>query len=126
MAEYSGTSAIIISLILGAILTLLFDNVFVITFIGFIATYMVNKKDKSYLVGVGASLIFAVLNFLIGMIMVPNIPSSIAEQISFDPNNFFIGFLVTCTISVFLGFLGGFIAEKAYKRIHSQENENNL
>jgi len=121
MPQYTETGAIIISLILGAILTFLFDNVFVLTFIGFIATYIVNKENKSYLVGVQASLIFAVLNFLIGMIMVPNIPSSIAEQISFDPMNFFLGFLVTCMISVFLGFIGGFIAEKAYKRIHAEE-----
>ena len=121
MAEYSVTSAIIISLILGTILTLLFDNVFVVTFIGFIATYIVNKENKSFWVGVQASLTFTILNFFIGMIMVPNIPSSIAEQISFDPTNFFIGFLVTCTISVFLGFLGSFIAEKAYKRIHFEE-----
>jgi len=121
MSEYTKTSAIIISLILGAILTFLFDNVFVLTFIGFIATYIVSKKNKSYLVGIQASLIFAVLNFLIRMVLVPNIPSSIAEQISFDSTNFFIGFIVTCIISGFLGFLGGFIAEKAYKRIHSEE-----
>lgn len=123
MAEYSETNAIIISLILGAILTFLFDNVFVVTFIGFIATYIVNKKNKSYLVGIEASVIFAVLNFFIGLIMVPNIPASIAEQVTFDPANFFIGFLVTCTIAGTLGFLGGFIAEKAYKRIHPEEYE---
>jgi len=121
MAEYSVTNAIIISLIIGVILTFLYDNVFVVTFIGFIATYIVGKKDKSYLIGIEAALIFAVLNFFIGMIMVPNIPSYIAEQISFDPINFFIGFLVTCSISGILGFIGGFIAEKAYKRIHSEE-----
>lgn len=124
MAEYSVTNAIIISLILGAILTLLFDNVFVVAFIGFIATYIVNKKNKSYIVGIEAALIFAVLNFFIGMIMVPNIPLSIAEQVSFDPTNFFIGFLVTCTIAGILGFLGGFIAEKAYNRIYPNEYEN--
>ena len=121
MAEYSVTNAIIISLILGAILTFLFDNVFVVTFIGFIATYIVNKENKSYLVGIEASLIFAVLNFFIGMVITPNIPPYIAEQISFDPINFFLGFLVTCIISGILGFLGGFIAEKAYKRIYSEE-----
>ncbi|MCL2116015.1 MAG: hypothetical protein FWH29_07330 [Methanobrevibacter sp.] len=121
MAEYSVTNSIIISLILGAILTFLFDNIFVVTFIGFIATYIVNKRNKSYVIGIQASLIFAILNFFIGMILVPNIPSYIAEQISFDPINFFIGFLLTCIISGILGFLGGFIAEKAYKRIHSEE-----
>ena len=121
MAEYSETNAVIISLILGVILTFLFDNIFVVTFIGFIATYIVNKKNKSYLIGIQASLIFAVLNFFIGMVMVPNIPSYIAEQISFDPTNFFIGFLVTCIIAGILGFLGGLIAEKAYKRIHHEE-----
>jgi len=123
MTGYSETEAIIISLILGVILTLLFDNVFVVTFIGFIATYIVNKKDKSYLVGIQASLIFAVLNFFIGLTRVPNIPSYILEQISFDPINFAIGFSITCLISGILGFIGGFIAEKAYKRIHFQEYE---
>jgi len=121
MAEYSVTNAIIISLVLGVILTFLYDNVFVVTFIGFIATYIVDKQNKSYLIGIVAALIFAVLNFFIGMIMVPNLPSFIAEQITFDPTNFFIGFLVTCSIAGILGFIGGFIAEKAYKRIHSEK-----
>lgn len=118
MAEYSEFSAIFLSLVLGAILTLLFDNIFVIAFVGFISTYVVNKENKSYFVGIEAGLIFGVLNFLIGLILVPDIPQSIAEQIGFDPLNFFIGFLVTCIISGLLGFIGGFVAEKAYIQIH--------
>ncbi|WP_054835810.1 hypothetical protein [Methanobrevibacter arboriphilus] len=62
--EFGETSSIIISLILGGILTLLFDNIFVIAFIGFISTYMVKKESKSYIIGVIAALIFAILNFL--------------------------------------------------------------
>ncbi len=119
--EFGETSSIIISLILGTILTLLFDNIFVIAFIGFIATYMVKKESKSYIIGVTAALIFAILNFFIGLILVPNIPSYIAENIGFDFPNFIIGFLVTCILAGILGFIGGFIAEKAYKRINPQE-----
>ncbi|MEA4956996.1 hypothetical protein SDC9_07542 [bioreactor metagenome] len=119
--EFGETSSIIISLILGTILTLLFDNIFVIAFIGFIATYMVKKESKSYIIGVTAALIFAILNFFIGLILVPNIPSYIAENIGFDFPNFIIGFLVTCILAGILGFIGGFIAEKAYKRINPKE-----
>lgn len=119
--EFGETSSIIISLILGGILTLLFDNIFVIAFIGFISTYMVKKESKSYIIGVIAALIFAILNFFGGLILVPNIPSYIAENIGFDFPNFIIGFLVTCILAGILGFLGGFIAEKAYKRINIEK-----
>jgi len=119
--EFSTSSSIIISIIIGVILTLLFDNVFVLAFIGFAATYMVQKENKSFMVGVTAALIFAVLNFFLGMILTPNIPSYIAENISFDFGNFIIGFFVTCIIAGILGFFGGFLAEKAYKRINPDE-----
>ena len=122
--EYSETSSIIISLILGGLLTLLFDNVFVIAFIGFISTYMVKKESKSFVIGVITALIFAILNFFGGLILVPRIPTHIAKNIGFDFPNFIIGFLVTCVLAGILGFLGGFIAEKAYKRIHPKEFEN--
>lgn len=45
--EFGETSSIIISLILGGLLTILFDNIFVIAFIGFISTYIVKKKVKA-------------------------------------------------------------------------------
>ena len=122
--EYSESSSIIISLILGGLLTLLFDNIFVITFIGFISTYMVRKEKKSFMIGVTAALIFAIINFFGGLILTPNIPSRIAQNIGFDFPNFIIGFLVTCILAGILGFLGGFIAEKAYKRIHPEEFED--
>lgn len=122
--EFGETSSIIISLILGGLLTLLFDNIFVIAFIGFISTYMVKKESKSFMIGVVAALIFAIINFFGGLILRPNIPSYIAENIGFDPANFIIGFLITCTLAGILGFIGGFIAEKAYKRINPEEFEN--
>jgi len=122
--EYGETSSIIISLILGGLLTLLFDNIFVIAFIGFISTYMVKKESKSYIIGVMAALIFAILNFFGGLILTPNIPSHVAENIGFDFPNFIIGFLVTCILAGILGFIGGFIAEKAYKRINPEMFEN--
>jgi len=122
--EYSETSAIIISLILGGLLTLLFDNVFVITFIGFISTYMVKKESKSFMIGVMTALTFAILNFFGGLILVPKIPYRIAQNIGFDFPNFITGFIVTCILAGLLGFVGGFIAEKAYKRINPKEFEN--
>ncbi|RBQ23430.1 hypothetical protein ALNOE001_10130 [Candidatus Methanobinarius endosymbioticus] len=123
--EFGKTSSIIISLILGWILTFLFDNVFVITFVGFISTYIVRKESKSFMIGVIAALLFTILNFFGGLIIPPNIPSYIAENIGFDLTNFIIGFLVTCVLAGILGFLGGFIAEKAYKRINPEEFKNN-
>lgn len=123
--EFGETSSIIISLILGGILTLLFDNVFVIAFIGFISTYMVRKESKSFMIGVIAAVLFAMLNFFGGLILPPNIPSYIAENIGFDFANFIIGFLVTCILAGILGFMGGFIAEKAYKRINPEKFQNN-
>lgn len=122
--EFGETSSIIISLILGGILTLLFDNVFVIGFVGFISTYMVRKESKSFMIGVVAAVLFAILNFFGGLIIPPNVPSYIAENIGFDFENFIIGFIVTCILAGILGFLGGFIAEKAYKRINPKEFQN--
>ena len=123
--EFGETNSIIISLILGGALTLLFDNVFVITFIGFIATYMVKKENKSYMVGVVAAITFAIINFFGGLILQPNIPSYIAQNIGFDLPNFIIGFLVTCILAGILGFIGAYIAEKAYKRINPEKFDDN-
>jgi hypothetical protein len=123
--EFGETSAIFISLILGGMLTLLFDNVFVLTFIGFISTYMVRKESKTFMIGIVAALLFAILNFFGGLVLYPNIPSDIAQNIGFDLPNFIIGFLVTCFLAGILGFLGGFVAEKAYKRINPREFQNN-
>ena len=122
--EYEKTNSIIISLILGGLLTLLFDNIFVIAFIGFISTYMVKAESKSFMIGVIAALTFAIINFFIGLILTPNIPSHIAENIGFDFTNFIIGFLVTCILAGILGFIGGFIAEKAYKRVNPEKFED--
>ena len=119
--EFSISNSIIISVIIGVMLTFLFDNVFVITFIGFAATYMVRKENKSFMVGVTAALTFAVLNFALGIILPPNIPSHIAENIGFDFGSFVVGFFVTCIIAGTLGFFGGFLAEKAYKHINPDE-----
>lgn len=123
--EFEESSSIIISLILGGILTLLFDNVFIIAFVGFISTYMVRKESKSFMIGVVAAILFAMLNFFEGLIIPPNIPSYIAENIGFDFVNFIIGFLITCVLAGILGFIGGFIAEKGYKRINPGKFQNN-
>lgn len=121
---YSESGAIIVSLILGAILTLLFDNIFVIAIVGFIATYIVKKENKSYIVGVVAALIFEILNFVIGLVLVPRIPDYIFVKIGFDFSNFIIGFIISCGIAIVLGFFGGYLAEKAYKRIYPEEFKN--
>ncbi|KZX10810.1 hypothetical protein [Methanobrevibacter curvatus] len=114
MAEYSETSAIIISLIIGFILSFLFDNVFVLAFIGFLSTYMVSKEEKSYLVGIMTAMIFSTLNFAYGMVITPDIPERMLAQVRMDQINLILGFLATMVISGFLGFIGGFLAEKAY------------
>ena len=128
--ELSETGAIITSLVLGGILTILFDNIFVITFIGFISTYIVKRESKSFAIGITAAILFGILNFFGGIILSPQMPEYIAERIGFDFGNFILGFLVTCTLSGILGFIGVFIAEKTYKRIypdqfkdHQDENE---
>lgn len=69
-------------------------------------------------------MIFAILNFFGGLILTPNIPSYIAENIQFGPMNFVLGFIVTCILAGILGFIGGFIAEKAYKRMNPEKFEN--
>ncbi|MDR0912408.1 MAG: hypothetical protein LBM96_07410 [Methanobrevibacter sp.] len=121
MAEYSEGSAIFISLIIGFILSFLFDNIFVIVLIGFLATYMVSVEEKNYLIGVIVALIFETLNFAVGMVLTPNIPTYIYEQIGLDPFNLILGFIVSLLISGFLGFIGGFLAQKAYKQIKNIE-----
>jgi MFS family permease len=123
MAEYSESSSILISLIIGAILSFLFDNIFVITFIGFLSTYMINREEKTYLVGVMTALIFVTLNFAIGMVLSPEIPSRIKEQIGIDSFNLIVGFFVALFLGGILGFIGGYLAENAYNYIHPSSND---
>ncbi|KZX12057.1 hypothetical protein [Methanobrevibacter filiformis] len=123
MAEYSETSSIMISLIIGVILSFLFDNMFVLLFIGFLSTYMTNKEEKNYKIGIVAAFIYSTFNFTIGMIMIPNIPEGIIENIGFDPANFILGFIVTSLISGILGFIGGFVAEQAHIRINKSKKK---
>jgi len=125
MAEHGETSAIVISLIVGALLSFLFDNVFVLVFIGFLSTYMTNSYEKKYTVGVVTAVIYAALNFSIGMVTIPNIPPEIIVNIGFDPLNFIIGIIVTLAIAGILGFIGGFIAEEAYTKNKKTKRKEN-
>lgn len=125
MAEYSESGSIIISILLGTMLSFLFDNIFVLAFIGFLATYMVQEDSKNFSVGIKAALIFAALNFIIGMIRGPTIPSYIAVKIGIDIGNLIIGFLVTCILAGLIGGVSGFIADKAYKRINPEYDTKN-
>ncbi|MGL6298051.1 MAG: hypothetical protein ACRC1M_02680, partial [Methanobacteriaceae archaeon] len=125
MAEYSESGSIIISILLGIMLSFLFDNIFVLAFIGFLATYMVKEDKKSFLIGIEAAVIFAALNFIVGLIRGPTIPSNIAVKIGIDPISLIIGFLVTCILAGLIGGFSGFIAYKSYKRINPEYNTQN-
>ncbi|MDR1820742.1 MAG: hypothetical protein LBR15_10920 [Methanobrevibacter sp.] len=110
MAGFNKLGSILISLLFGVLLSFLFDNVFILVFIGFLSTYLVNVDKKTYITGMTAALIYGAGNFIQGLFIVPNIPKDIILQVTLDPFNLVVGFLVTIMISLFLGFIGAYPA----------------
>lgn len=103
-------------------LLFLFDNIFVLAFIGFLSTYIVKEDKKNFLIGIELAVIFAALNFILGFLRGPTIPSNIAVKIGIDPISLIIGFLVTCILVGLIGGFSGFITDKTYKRINPEYN----
>ncbi|MDR2545560.1 MAG: hypothetical protein LBD03_08545 [Methanobrevibacter sp.] len=122
MAGFNKLSSILISLLFGVLLSFLFDNVFILVFIGFLSTYLVNIDKKTYLTGITAALIYGACNFIQGLFIVPNIPKDIILQVTLDPFNLIVGFLVTTMISLFLGFIGAYPAYWTSKQFKKYES----
>lgn len=112
MGDYEAGTATFISIILGIVMFIFFEGVFIFVFVGFIATYLTREEDRSSSVGAVATLILAVILFIYNMIMGPEMPYWISSMLGVDMFSFFAGFLLTCFLAVCLGGLGGFVAVK--------------
>jgi hypothetical protein len=111
MADSEAVTAILISAILGIILSVIFDGVFILALVGFMATYLTKPSQRHILVGIVASLLVGFWIFLYGLLFAnPPIPSEISVLIGVDIVGFMIGFMVICTISIILGTIGSYVA----------------
>lgn len=108
MGNYSAGTAIFISVILGAILSLFLDGIFTLFVIGFTATYLTRLEDQNYLIGVIASLALEMLIFLYGLVNIPDLPYTLPAGL--DLFNSALGFVMLCGMSILLGGLGGYLA----------------
>jgi hypothetical protein len=125
MVEFNKSTSILVSLIIGLILSFLFDNIVVLVVMGFLSTYMVTKEERTPYIGIITALIYATGNFIRGFFTVPPIPTGIVEQISIDYTNTGLGFLVTILIAMMLGFLGGYSANWAGKKTRKNNEKPN-
>lgn len=112
MADYSSGSAVFISLIVGIILSLFLDGIFTLAFTGFLATFLTHDEEKSAAVGVIASLILGVFIFTYGFVLTPELPYRILNYVNFNFSDFIAGLILVCLISISLGAVGGFVANK--------------
>jgi hypothetical protein len=117
-------SSILLSILLGVLLSFLFDNMFILVFIGFLSTYLTNSDERTYFVGIIATLIYAAGNFIRGLFISPPIPQDIINQAPLDSFNLFVGFLVTLLISVLLGFIGAYPAYLTNKQFKRNKKNN--
>jgi hypothetical protein len=127
MANINKFSSILISILFGVLLSFLFDNMFILVFIGFLSTYLTNSDERTYFIGIIATLIYATGNFIRGLFITPPIPQEIINQAPLDSFNLLVGFLVTLLIALFLGFIGAYpayLTNKQFKK-NKQSNRNN-
>jgi energy-coupling factor transporter transmembrane protein EcfT len=123
MVEFNKSTSILVSLIIGVILSFLFDNIVVLVVMGFLSTYMVTKEERTPYIGIITALIYATGNFIHGFFTVPPIPQGVVEQIAIDYTNTVLGFLVTILIAMMLGFLGGYPAYWTSKKNRKNNRE---
>ncbi|MDR2624137.1 MAG: hypothetical protein LBC39_06195 [Methanobrevibacter sp.] len=121
MVEFNKPGSILMSLFFGVLLSFLFDNVFILVFIGFLSTYLTNTDEKTYLVGIVTALIYATGNFIRGLFITPPIPQAIITHAPLDTFNLLVGFLVTLLIAAFLGFVGAYPVH--YTNEHFKKNK---
>lgn len=113
MGDSDSITAIFMSVLLGIILSLFFDGVFILALVGFMATYLTKPSQRSVLVGIIAALLVGFWKFLYGLVFAdPQLPSEISMLVGVDIIGFVSGFIVICLISVLLGTIGGYVATK--------------
>lgn len=118
MAEFGTTVAALMSIIIGMILSLLFDGIFIAIVIGFLAVYLVEKKEKKASLGAICAAIFASFNFIIKFLesaAIAPIPVELQPYITLDPFNLVWGFILLICISGLLGYIGGIFAQTTSK-----------
>lgn len=112
MGDSNSITAIFMSVLLGIILSLFFDGVFILALVGFMATYLTKPSQRSVVVGIMAALLVGFWKFLYGLVFAPEIPSEISQLVGVDIIGFIYGFIVICLISTLLGTIGGYVATK--------------
>jgi hypothetical protein len=123
MIELNKLTSIVVSLIIGVILSNLFDNIVVLVVIGFLSTYLVAKEKRRIYIGVTTAVIYSIGNFVHGLFTIPPIPQGVIEQISIDYINLGLGFLVTILIAIMLGFFGAYPAYWAGKQFRKNNKK---
>lgn len=120
MPPYHESKAIWVSLIIGVILSFLFDGIFILFLMGFLSVYIVVDESKDMFFGIKTALIYGILNFFIRALMPVAMPSYIGD-IAFDFFNALIGFIIVCLLSVALGGIGGFFASKTSDYVNDRK-----
>jgi 4-amino-4-deoxy-L-arabinose transferase-like glycosyltransferase len=123
LVELNESVSILASLIIGVILSYLFDNIVVLFVIGFLSTYLVVKEERRAYIGMTTAAIYAMGNFILGLYTIPPIPQGVVEQLTMDYTSSGLGFLVTILIAMMLGFLGGYSANWVGKQAKKNNRE---
>lgn len=123
MANFGLQSSLFISTLLAIILFIFGVNgILMVVFIGFVAVSLIKPEERSYKVGASAGIVLGVLIFLITFFTPPQIPYDLAGPLDMGFTMTFegilsliLGFLFSIVMFVFLGSIGGFIAQELFK-----------
>jgi hypothetical protein len=121
MAKYSVESSIIISIVVGLIISNIpivgIRGMFSVIIVGFIASYFTEPEKTSYKVGATAGVVMACILLVISFLSPPDLPYTLPSATSLGvaamANEFFVlilGIIMSVLIYGFLGALGGYLA----------------
>ncbi len=125
MAKYSVETSIIISIVVGLIISNIpivgIRGMFFIIIVGFIASYYTVPEKTSYKVGATAGVFMAIILLVISFLSPPDLPytlpSATSLGVSAMANEFFVlilGIIMSLLIYGFLGALGGYLATQFF------------
>lgn len=125
MSKYGENSSILITVILGFILSVIgiwgLGGIFTIIFLGFLATYLTGPEKGSLWTGGKAMAILAIIISFFTIITPPDLGYQLSSLLSIDPLTPITGivtlaqgFFLAIGIYFALGMLGGYIAEQFF------------
>lgn len=125
MAKYSVETSIIISIVVGLIISNIpivgIRGMFSVIIVGFLASYLTVPEKTSYKVGATAGVIMAVILLVISFIFPPDLPYTLPSATSLGvavmADEFFVlilGVIMSVLIYGFLGALGGYLATQFF------------